>query len=60
MMYNTLNERLAVISFDSFLQDGLGFYFLCPSFGYGNKFIHIVEFGYSNIQSKIKRNGLLI
>ena len=29
-------------------------------FGYGNKFIHIVEFGYTNIQSKIKINGLLI
>ena len=29
-------------------------------FGYGNKFIHIIEFGYTNIQSKIKMNGLLI
>ena len=29
-------------------------------FGYGNKFIYIVEFGYTNIKSKIKINGLLI
>ena len=29
-------------------------------FGYGNKFIQIVEVGYTNIQSKIKINGFLI
>ena len=29
-------------------------------FGYGNKFISIVEGGHTNIQSKIKINGLLI
>ena len=29
-------------------------------FSYGNKFIYIVEFGYTNIKSKIKINGLLI
>ena len=29
-------------------------------FNYGNKFIHIVQVGYTNIQSKNKMNGLLI
>ena len=30
------------------------------TFGYVNKFIHIVDVDYANIQSKIKINGLLI
>ena len=61
-MYNTLNEQLAVIS--------LGFFFhrvdwdfafsALHMFGYRNKLIHIVEVRYTNMQYKIKRNGLLI
>ena len=39
-MSNTLNEQLAVISLDSFSQDGLGFYFLCPSYVWSRKQIY--------------------
>ena len=28
-------------------------------FGYGEKFIHMIKVAYTNIQSKIRRNGLL-
>ena len=56
LMSNTLNEQLAVISFDSFSQGWLGFYFPCPyMFGYGNQFIHIVDVNYTNIQSRTKQ-----
>ena len=60
-MSNKLNEQLAVISLDSFSRVDWGFTFSSfHMFGYGNKFIRIVEVGYTNIQSKIKVNGLLI
>ena len=55
LMSNTLNEQLAVVSLDSFSQDGLRFHFFCPSYVWlRNKFIHILEVVYTNIQSKIK------
>ena len=51
-MSNTLNEQLAVIfCFFSHRVDW-GFTF-CAQFN------HIVQVGYTNIQSKIKTNGLL-
>ena len=60
-MSNTLNKHLIVISLDSFSQSGLEITFsLIHMFGYINRFIHIVEVGYTNIQSKIKINGFLI
>ena len=41
LMSNTLNEQLAFISLDSFSQGGLGFYFLCPSYIWLRKQIHL-------------------
>ena len=52
----TFNERLAVISLTYWDITFSALHML----GYGSKFIHIVEFGYTNIQSKIKINGLRI
>ena len=55
-MSNTLNKQLAAISFS---QGAFGFYFSAlHMFGYKNKFIHIVQAGYTKIQSRIKINGL--
>ena len=50
-MSNTLNEQLAVIFFFSHRVDW-GFTFCA-------RFNDIVQVGYTNIQSKIKINGLL-
>ena len=59
-MSNALNEQLVVISLYFFSEGGLGFTFSAlHMFGYGSKFIHIVQAGYINIQSKIKINSLL-
>ena len=41
LMSNTLNEQLSFISLDSFSQGGLGFYFLCPSYIWLRKQIHL-------------------
>ena len=62
-MYNTLSKQLAVISLD-FLKgfDSLDWDFTFSAlhkFGYGNKFIHMIQVAYTNIESKIKINGLL-
>ena len=60
-MSNTLNKKLAGISLNFFSQGGLRFYFLCASYVWLWKQIHpyIPQVGYTNIQSKIKINGLL-
>ena len=60
-MSNTLKEQLAVISLDSFLQDGLGFYFLCPSYFWLQEQIHPYRSSLLyQYKSKIKINGILI
>ena len=61
-MSNTLNEQFAAISLDSLSEGELEFYFFSPSYVWLWKqiHIHIVEVGYTNIQSKIKINDLLI
>ena len=60
---NKLNKKLLVISLDFFKAFDRGdfdFIFLAlEKFGYGVKFIHMIKVCYSNIQSKIKINGLL-
>ena len=57
-MFNTLNEQLPAISF-LFHSVHLDFTFSAlHMFGYRNKFIHIIQAGYTNIQSRIKINGL--
>ena len=60
---NSLNKQLAVISL-GFLKafDKVNWDFIFSAlhkFGYENKFIHMIQFTYINIQSKIKINGLL-
>ena len=53
---NKLNKNLSVIS----LKFDWDFNFSAlHKFGYGDKFIHMVKDVYTNIQSKIKINGLL-
>ena len=47
-----------------FWLGGLGFQFLCDliflrKFGYRNKFVHMIQVASTNIQSKMKINGLL-
>ena len=64
-MATALNKQLAVIFWIlSHTLDWDFTVYIYPStlhrFGYGNKFIHIVEVVYSNIQSKFKINGLFI
>ena len=60
---NTLNKQLAVISLGflkAFEKVNWDFIFSAlHKFGYENKFIHMIQFTYINIQSKIKINGLL-
>ena len=57
-MSKTLNKQLPVISLEFFSQGGSGFYFSALHiFGYEDKFIHLIQVGYTNIQSKIKING---
>ena len=62
-MSNTLNKQLAVISLDfikAFDRVGWAFIsFALHKFGYGNKFMHMIQVAYTNIQSKIKINDLL-
>ena len=62
-MSNTLNKQLAVISLD-FLKvfdrvDWVFVFSVLHQFDYRNKFIRIIQVAYTNIQSKIKINGLL-
>ena len=62
-MPNIFNKQLTVISLD-FLKafDRVDWYFICSAlykFGYGSNFIHMIQVAYTNIQSKIKINGLL-
>ena len=60
-MSNTLNEQLAFILWILSHRVDWDFTFSALHiFGYGNKFMYIVEVGYTNIQSKIEINGLLI
>ena len=60
-MFNTLIQQLAVISFDLFFHrvDWNFTFSAFHMFGYGNKSIHMVPVGYTNIQSKTKINDLL-
>ena len=60
-MSNTLIQQIAVISFDLFFDrvDWKFTFSALHMFGYGNKSIHMVPVGYTNIQSKIKINDLL-
>ena len=60
---NKLNKNLSVMPLD-FLKvfDRTDWDFISSilqKFGYGEKFIHMIKVSYSNIQSKIKINGLL-
>ena len=62
-MSNTLKKYLAVISLD-FLKafdrvDWVFVFSVLYKFGYRNKFILMIQVAYTNIQSKIKINGLL-
>ena len=51
---NKLNKNLPVIPFRAdFIFSAL------RKFGYGDKFIHLIKVTYTNIESKIKINGLL-
>ena len=54
-MSNTLSEQLAIISLVFYLRvDWDSTLSFLHMFGYGNKFIHMIQVGYANIQSKIK------
>ena len=60
---NKLNKSLSVISLD-FLKafDRLDCNFIFQAlekFGYGKKFLHLIRICYTDIQSKVKINGLL-
>ena len=55
-MSNTL-KQLTVVSSHK-VDRGFTFSAL-HMFSYGNKFVHMIQVGYTNIQSKIKINGLL-
>ena len=60
---NILNKNLSVISLD-FLKafDRLEWNFIFQALeksGYGKKFLHLIRICYSDIQSKVKINGLL-
>ena len=54
---NTLNKQLTVVSSHK-VDWGFTFSAL-HMFGYGNKFVYMIQVGYTNIQPKIKINGLL-
>ena len=60
---NKLNNSITVISLyflKAFNRIDSDFIFSALSkFGYEDKFIHMIEVAYTNIQSKIKINGLL-
>ena len=62
-MPNKLNKNLSVISLDSlktFARVGRDFvFFALQKLGYGDKFIHMMKFAFTNIQSKIEINDLL-
>ena len=54
MESNKLNKNLLVISLRvDFIFSAL------RKFGYGGKFIHMIKVAYTNIESKIKINGIL-
>ena len=62
-MSSPLNKQLAVISLD-FLKafdrvDKVFNFSALHKLGYTNKFINIIQVVYTNVQSKIKINGLL-
>ena len=58
-MFNTLNKQLVPLLWILFHRVDLDFSFSALyMFGYGGKFIHIVQVGCAKIQSKIKVNGL--
>ena len=50
---NKLNKNLSVISRVDFIFSAL------YKFGYRDKSIHMIKYAYTNIESKIKINGLL-
>ena len=56
---NKLNKNLSVISSKSMVEWIRILSFLSCKFGYGAKFICMIKVAYTNIQSKIKINGLL-
>ena len=62
-MSNILKKQLAVVSLDfakAFDRVDWDFIFsVVHKFGYGNKFIHMIQVAYNNTQSKIKINYLL-
>ena len=62
-MSSTVNKQWTVFSL-GFLKDfdGVNWAFVFSAlrkFGYRNKFIHMIQVAYTNIQSKIKINSLL-
>ena len=62
-MPNKLNKNLSVISLDSLKTfdrvDRDFVFFALQKRGYGDKFIHMIKFASTNIQSKIEINGPL-